>query len=519
MKLRMLARGTAYVVTFCVLSAFLPLSRANGSTSAGGLDGPASTASTAYTATGFQSARRMQLSPMGATDSTLTYYGPPYFQYGYSNFGPWSTVGAAINAWWIDYQGRWPSAFPGCSYTVELLNPNTINNNDQSIGEVAQMPLHGTCGGWGRVLATAYPYKPGKNNGKPCNCVGDPINFGTGNEYRDDQDLSLSWLSLHRYYNSHASVALSHIGAQWRHSFDRSLEYLHDSVNGTVTVYRQDGRQVAFTLSSGQWIADPDVADTLTPVSDASGNLSGWVFTDASTREQESYDVSGHLLVIADVNKQRVVLTYSDATTPAAVAPFAGLLLKVTDPLGRQLSFTYDNQGRVANITQPDGGVLAYTYGGNGTLVRVTYPDTTYRQYIYNESSLTSGANLPTALTGEVDENGTRLIDIGYDSQGRAILSRSAGAVDVTQVSYGSSANTVTYPSGVQVTYGLSTVNGFVRASTASGPCGPMCGQPYASSTFDANGYPYTGTDFNGHTTQTTYSAQGPSDLPGPGAR
>jgi len=438
-----------------------------------------------------------------ATNATqTTFYGPPYFHHGYANFGPWGSVGLAIQMWWQDYQRVW--GMPNCTFRLTLTDPNTNN------GWAAGMNLENGCNGGNGIYATAYPYKPTKNTGKPCNCVGDPINFGTGNEYRDDQDLALKALSLHRYYNSDTAVVSSHIGAHWRHSFDRSLESLQGTTTGAVTVYRPDGRQVIFYLQSGAWVTDPDVADTLSPTYDASNNIVGWNYVSAATREQESYDAQGRLLSIADVNKQLITFTYSDASTPASVAPAAGLLLTAVDPVGRQLSFAYNSQGNVATVTQPDGGVVGYTYDAIGNLTQVTYPDTKYRQYVYNESALTSNANLPNALTGELDENGARLTDIGYDSQGRAILSRLAGSVDVSQVSYGANgSNAVTYPTGVQVTYGFATPNGSVRANSASSPCGPQCGQGHTSATFDANGYPASTTDFNGHLTQTTYNTQG----------
>lgn len=439
-----------------------------------------------------------------ATTGGTTFYGAPYYDnYAYHNDGYSGSVSQALNKWWAQYQIDWAYAFPGCSYSVS----GPTNNTQPNL--IVIFTLHGTCGGGGGVFATAYPYKPGKNTGRPCNCVGDPINFGTGNEYRDDTDIDLGEIGLHRYYNSSNAAASTHIGALWRHSFDRSVEYLPLSTGSTATVYRPDGQQVVFTLQSGAWAADTDVADTLSPIYDVNNNLVGWFYTNAATRELEDYDAQGHLLSITDTNKHLTVFTYSDASTPVSIAPAIGLLLTVTDPLGRQLSFTYNSQGNIATVTQPDGGVVSYSYT-NGNLVKVTYPDTRYRQYAYNESTLTSNTNLPNALTGEIDENGVRITDIGYDTQGRAILSRLAGSVNVTQVAYGTNgANTVTYPSGVQVTYGFSIPNGSVHASSASGPCGVDCGQGFASLTFDSNGYPSTGTDFNGHVAQSIYNAQG----------
>jgi RHS repeat-associated protein len=444
-----------------------------------------------------------------ATATSATYYDAPYTHHGYGDFGPFPTVSIALEHWYANWLANWPG-YGFCGHPVTYLDPNFLTY-PQYPGLAASIAFQPPCSGGNGIFATAYPFKAAKNTGKPCNCVGDPINFGTGNEFRDDPDLTLGFLAFHRYYNSHGSVATAHIGAHWRHSFDRSLEYLSGvGTTAFVTLYRPDGLQVKFAFQSGAWVTDPDVADTLSPIYDASSNLVGWLYTNATTRELEEYDAQGFLLSITDTNKQLTTFTYSDASTPVSVAPTAGLLLTVTDPLDRQLSLTYNSQSNVATVTQPDGGVTSYSYDTTGNLTKVTYPDTLYRQYVYNESSLTSGTNLPNAITGEIDEKGVRLTDIGYDNQGRAILSRMAGSVDVTQVSYGANGtNAVTYPSGVQVTYGFSIPNGSVHASSASGPCGSGCGQGFASLTFDANGYPATGTDFNGHITQSTYNAQG----------
>jgi hypothetical protein len=85
------------------------------------------------------------------TQAQKIFYGPPYYQYGYSNYGPWGDIGSAVSAWWADYHRVYPSAFPGCFYTLQLTDPYTTNNLDQAYGRVAQMPLYGTCGGWAEL--------------------------------------------------------------------------------------------------------------------------------------------------------------------------------------------------------------------------------------------------------------------------------------------------------------------------------------------------------------------------------
>jgi RHS repeat-associated protein len=452
------------------------------------------------------------LASTAVTQTATTYFGAPYIlRNTYYADGSYGSISAAENAWWAGYRIYWNSQYgwkgpleQWCSYTVALYTPTTSNL------AAAGFTLGGYCGGGNATYATAYPFAPTKNTGKQCHCAGDPINLGTGNEYRDDEDASLGTLSFHRYYNSHAAVASSHIGAHWRHSFDRSLEYLSSGTTSTAIVFRPDGLQVAFTLQNGQWATDPDVADRLTTQTNTAGAITGWLYADASTRYQEAYDANGRLLSITDTNGQVTTLAYSTVSTPTSIAPSAGLLLTVTDPRGRSLNFTYNAQGNVATVTQPDGGVLGYAYATNGNLVTVTYPDTKTRQYVYNESTLTGGTNLPNALTGDIDESGARLTSIGYNAQGQATKSTLPGGADLTQVVYNSNGTTsVTYPTGAQATLGFVVPNGSVHASTVSAPCGPGCGQPNAAATFDSNGYAASTTDFNGNVTTMVHDANG----------
>jgi len=143
------------------------------------------------------------------------------------------------------------------------------------------------------------------------------------------------------------------------------------------------------------WVADSDIADTLTSATDTSGNIMGWTYFEAAMRNHETYNASGQLIAILDANQETTTLTYSTVSTPATIAPAPDLLIAVTDSHGRQLSLTYDSSSRIATVTQPDGQVLNYSYDGAGNLSQVTYPDRGTRTYLYNESGLTSGATLP----------------------------------------------------------------------------------------------------------------------------
>ena len=350
-----------------------------------------------------------------------------------------------------------------------------------------------------------------KNLGNPCSCrAGDPINVATGNEYREDLDIALGGLRFSRYYNSQLAVADGHVGSHWHHSFDRSLVYTHDTTHNLVTAFRGDGQQVVFNFISGAWKSDADITDRLAQNLNSDLSVAGWSYFDAATRNTEVYDAAGNLISIRDVAGQVTVLAYSDASTPSIIAPKPGLLLSATDSRGRSISFTYNSLSNIASASDSLGNVFSYGYDANGNLTEITYPDGSSHQYVYNEASLTSGGNFANALTGEVDESGVRLTDIGYDSLGRATMSRLAGGADLTQVTYQTDGSrSVTYPSGAQITLSFLVPNGTAHISSASAPCGILCGISNAASVFDGNGYPKSTTDFKGNVTSFQYDATG----------
>jgi len=382
----------------------------------------------------------------------------------------------------------------------------------------------------GRTFAYSVPfsppYTPQKNLGNKAGCgcnaskgvpvVADPINAATGNAYRSDTDYAGNhWLRFERFYNSDPTTKPDTMGQQWRHTYSRSILV---SPLGFIALERPDGRQESFAKTNGVWVPDADVPDTLTEIDDAQGVAVGYTAFIAELRQTETYNAAGQLQSISDPTGQSEVLSYSTSSTPPAIAPSAGLLLSVTDPSGRQLNIVYDSHGRVYQVTLPDNGTLTYgydagTYGRNsssGNLISVQYPDSHVLQYVYDESALTSGTNLPSALTGVVDETGTRYENTTFDSEGRATSSSFAGNIALTQIAFNSdSSSTVTYPLGITSTSTYATVQGLMRIATADQPCNPQCNQPWKVLAYDSNGYPSSKTDFNNVATKTTYDANG----------
>ena len=93
----------------------------------------------------------------------------------------------------------------------------------------------------------------------------------------------------------------------------------------------------------------------------------------------------------------------------------------------------------MAQMQDPAGGIYQYSYDTTfGNLTGVTYPDGSTKSYSYNESAHTGGTNLPQALTGITDQNGTRFATFKFDSRGRGTSTEHAGGVEKFTLSYAS---------------------------------------------------------------------------------
>lgn len=479
-----------------------------------------------------------------STASAATYYGPPYKVQSFRGVGSFESVGAAVNFLIGKIQAP-------CQQDPKCTKPPVVTVRYGTDGWAATIYVNGkvsdnvfaseiligqpqknfggcqrrcsaglgsaTDGTGARGAADSASKANARDPGSPFE--GDPINTSTGNFYRQETDFeSPSGLMFRRFYNSSARAPGSSLGPQWRHLFDRRLEVLAPTTGAAgdrtfIRAIRSDGSSELFTRTSNGWTVDTDVADVL--VDREAG--SGYALQLAANRQTEVYDATGLLKEVYDsAGKKLLSLQYSDATTPADVAPVAGLLLTVGDLSGRTLSFKYDASSRLTTMILPDGASQMFGYNPAGQLASVTYPDGTSKGYIYNET-----ANSPTVagtsfLTGIVDEKGVRYETIKFDYNHRAYHAEFAGGVDTTTLDYAASTWKGTLPVTVKGPLGATSKLGFVdtgkgRLMPAGGSaaCGDQCNQPYKAMTYDANGYPASVTDFKGITTRTTYTADG----------
>ncbi len=414
------------------------------------------------------------------------------------------------------------------------------------------------------VSPTGIPQTSEANLGSPCPKCGNPINPATGNKFQSEVDYrgqGASSLSFQRSYNSYSKSSVG-MGAGWQHNYSRSLRADYGvqqvyqqgvsahgtdynsspnacqlgwlelrgrnmglaattalweggtckikdgtTVLGTIVLQnitytppanptllafhakRADGKGIRFGNSGGTFAPNADVTAKLE--ADGSG---GYKLTDGETVEQ--YDSSGKLQSTTNQSGYQQLLGY-DAQ---------GRLQSVTDSFGRTLGFTYDASNRIATMTDPNAKVYTYGYDGSGNLQTVTGPDGKARTYHYEDS------RFPNALTGITDENNVRFATWTYDEMGRAVTSRHAGDADITTLTYNANGTTTAQDAlGASRTYTFTQANGVYKMTNETQPC-VGCGTSSRSTTYDANGFVNTKTDFNGNVTDYNYNTRGLED-------
>jgi len=368
--------------------------------------------------------------------------------------------------------------------------------------------------GVGNQWACPTPLTPNiaKANGEPtCHtCVGDPINAGSGNVYRREEDFHAGqWLSFARFYNSDPSAGLDTFGQHWRHAYSSHVSYVGGTTSGTgtATVTREDGRVSTYAITNGVAEGEPDVFDALTEQTDSSGNPTGWTLQRVDTRSTEQFDVNGHLTAIQGQDGFTTTLTYSTATTPTTVAPGVGYLITITDPSQRTIQLTYTSSGLINHVTAPDGSGYAYAYTGTN-LSSVTYPDGKVLTYLYNESTNSGGATTPALLTGILDESSVRFQSYSYNASGKATNDQRAGGTASYTVTYNSDGSAdVLDPLGTSRHHAMSTMFGVPYVTSVNGTC-ESC-SPFATWAYDFNGQLNQTTDFNGNVTTYQHDMDG----------
>ena len=286
------------------------------------------------------------------------------------------------------------------------------------------------------------------------------------------------------------------LGQAWAHNHAVSLVFAGSPAT-TASILIGDGSLAGFAWDSLTSAWKPAFGtNLLTPL--AGG---GFRFTRADDDTKWQFDSAGRLVSITLRNGWVTTYTYSDATASLAVAPRAGLLIRVTNQFGRSLGFVYNSAGHLTSVNTPDSQSISFSFDSSQRLAAVAYPGGVSKTYVYED------VNWPKSVTGIVDERGIRLATVAYDAQGRATSSGYTGGADQYSVAYGATATDpvqVIDPLGSAriYTYGLALNK--LAVTSASRPSGS--GNPDAASRVqNASGLIDSETDFLGVQTMYTW--------------
>jgi YD repeat-containing protein len=353
--------------------------------------------------------------------------------------------------------------------------------------------------GW---IACGFLKTERRTAGPQCPQAGNPICIGPLNKYQFERDISSS--SAIPFARSYNTVEQRNLGGGWTHTFSIAIVSAVQ-ITSQVLAVRSDGVVNVYDLAlPGTWVTFSDVNEKLEELTDANGARSGWKLTTPEDTV-ERYDAKGVLQSITRRSGYAQTLQY-DATSK--------LLTKVVDSYGRSLTFTYFPSvvpylpAQIASITDNAGKAVSYTYALTGNAETVTYPDGKVRKYLYNEPAFMSGRDLPSTLTGIVDENNIRFATYTYSGGGYPASTSYANAANQYSLSPGSgNSRTVVDPIGASRYYDFQRVNGLYKNTYLTQPCGtPGCaGQVASSMTYDANANLASKIDFNNNKTCYQY--------------
>jgi YD repeat-containing protein len=332
--------------------------------------------------------------------------------------------------------------------------------------------------------------------------VADPVYPATGVTTVSETDFvsggDLPLVFKRTYRSAPFTRTDSGFGTNWFHNWQRQLDVAKASgASAQVIAYRDDGSKLAFVKDAGQWKASGGMPFTLAQ------SASDWTITDLTNDTRETYSAAGVLNTVSTHERHVISLTYSDANTPAVVAPAPGLLISVTEHAEDSvpyydlvLRFAYDAKSRITQLTDPAGAVTRYGYDQHDNLVSVTWPDRYVRRFAYENAAFW------TLLTGVIDETGSRIATWNYDAKGRAISVSHPDTTRNVQFAYGDGTTTVT-DSRRTTTLSFAPVGGVAR------PIGSSSSAGSTSSTWDASGNLLTDRAVDGSDVEFAYDMAG----------
>ena len=222
--------------------------------------------------------------------------------------------------------------------------------------------------------------------------AGDPVDVSTGFFYLDKTDMVLPGrlpVVITRTYRTNMTNT-GPFGIGTSASFDISLQAPSVFDNQTIVLISPGNKQDIFSRQpNGTYIntTSPSLRGAVMTIIGPSDEREYtfrfkdgivWRFNNAGLITRQS-DRNGNMVNYSRDNFNRVVRIQEPAGRELVLNygnPGLGLtnVQSITDPIGRQVRYTYDAAGRLESVTDPAGGVTRYTYDSANRMVTLRDP-------------------------------------------------------------------------------------------------------------------------------------------------
>lgn len=222
-------------------------------------------------------------------------------------------------------------------------------------------------------------------------CIGDPVNSVTGNHVQQFIDFNAPGLNglelvLERTYNSR-DPRHGLFGYGWSSLLDMSLRIAND---GSIDVRYPDGAGVFFVETAQGYIAGQNgVFDTLR-------RREGGYVLETPDHISYSFDETGSLLAIGNRYQQTITFHRDAEGTVNRITDTAGRVFRIagdgrhitsiSDPLGRIISYGYNERDELVSVTDANGGTRRFEYTARYLSKAIDPEGTVYLQNLYDES-------------------------------------------------------------------------------------------------------------------------------------
>ncbi len=264
----------------------------------------------------------------------------------------------------------------------------------------------------------------------------------------------------HRYtYVSDQGLQREHALASVQLSDGTNMSFEYDTEGRLIRDERNEG------LARKHYVYHPTGEISVT---NAGGETTSILLGDSGELLRLSDPLGQNSYYGYDENGSLTSMTFASGTVIELTNDSFGQITSIRDPLGRDTSFTYDNRGNLTSFHDGVGRTTLLSYDQRNNLIQVTRPDsansTFGRDAVGSVTSATDARG--NTVTFETNSAGqiTRRIGsdgdiITYEYNSRAQLIRMTDASGVTEIDYfpNGSLKTINYPNDRSLTYQYDT--------------------------------------------------------------